>query len=208
MYLDKQFDGRGCFRNNATRFVDSSKTIQDCISSGYTINNTIEVAIPDLRNDTFAISRSCNASNEEILINLMNPLMDVNQINASVSSENLPNDTLDAYLASTCGNNPDCGKTEAGNGLYSYETSYKENVTIWMICLGDPVLNTTLNIQASYLRNWTEPVEDEMEGLSRGGIAGIVIACVVAFLFIVGLMISLKGTIWFKNLFSCCKNKT
>lgn len=77
-----------------------------------------------------------------------------------------------------------------------------------MICLGNPVLNTTLSIQAAYLRNWTESVsEDEEEGLSRGGIAGIVIACVVAFLFIVGLLFSLKGTLWFKNKCSCCKNK-
>ena len=77
-----------------------------------------------------------------------------------------------------------------------------------MKCLGNPVLNTTLTISGAYLRNWTEPASDEEEGLSRGGIAGIVIACVVAFLFIVGLIISLKGTLWFQSLCKCCKNKT
>jgi len=96
----------------------------------------------------------------------------------------------------------------AGKGLTNYETSFEEKLSFWMICLGNPVLNTTLSIQAAYLRDWTESVsEDEEEGLSRGGIAGIVIACVVAFLFIVGLLFSLKGTLWFKNKCSCCKNR-
>jgi hypothetical protein len=73
-----------------------------------------------------------------------------------------------------------------------------------MICLGNPVLDTTLTIKATYLRNWIEPAGSGDEGLSKGGIAGIVIACIVGFLFIVGLIISLKGTTWFKGLCGKC----
>lgn len=73
------------------------------------------------------------------------------------------------------------------------------------MCLGTPVLDTKLTISAAYLRNWTEPViAEEEEGLSKGGIAGIVIACIVVFLFIVGLL-GFKGSAWFGK---CCKNKT
>lgn len=90
-----------------------------------------------------------------------------------------------------------------------YETSYNENLNIWLVCLGDPSWNTKLSITAAFLRNYTEPVSDsEEETLSKGGIAGIVIACVVGFLFIVGLLISQRNVAWFKNLFKCCKNKT
>jgi hypothetical protein len=187
-----------------------------CINGGYSIDNALNVEIPDLRpydneaNETitpqFLIQRSCNTTNEEILITLMNTMMDVNQVNASVFTQDLPNDTLDAYVGSSCGMNSDCGVP--GKGLDSYETSYNENVTLWMICLGSPVLKTTLTIQAAYLRNWTEPVTDDGEGgLTRGGIAGIVIACVVAFLFISGLAFSLKGTLCCKHLCCCLRNK-
>lgn len=52
------------------------------------------------------------------------------------------------------------------------------------------------------MRNWTEPItEDKSKGLSKGGIAGIVIASVVVFLFAVGLYVC-KGKEW------CFKNKT
>lgn len=79
-----------------------------------------------------------------------------------------------------------------------------------MVCQGDASWNTVLNITAAFVRNYTAPVSDSDDdsGLNQGAIAGIVIACIVAFLFIVGLVINLKGTLWFKNLLSCCKNKT
>jgi len=161
-----------------------------------------------LRNDTFfEVSKMCNSTWEEILITLSNPLMDVNQINTTIKSESMPVDSIDAYLGTTCGKNAECGKDSIGKGLFQYETSFDEKITIWMVCLGNSSWNTTLNITAAYLRDYVE-LEEESEGLSKGGVAGIVIACVVAFLFIVGLVISLKGTLWFKSLFSCCKNKT
>jgi hypothetical protein len=130
----------------------------------------------------------------------------VNQVNATVKTVDLPVDTLDAYVGTSCSAKDNCGI--AGIGLENYETSYNENLTVWMICLGNPVLNTTLTIGAAYLRDWTELMSNEdEEGLTRGGIAGIVIACVVAFLFIVGLTFSLKGTVCWKKMCSCFKNK-
>ena len=78
-----------------------------------------------------------------------------------------------------------------------------------MDCLGSPDFNTSLHIEASFIGNLTSSSSDgELSGLRPEGIAGISVACVVAFLFILGLTISLKGTLWFKNICKCCKNKT
>lgn len=67
-------------------------------------------------------------------------------------------------------------------------------------------------ITAAFLRNYTMPVEEESEeeegGLRKEGIAGIVVASVVAFLFILGMIVSFKGWAWVKSFFKCCKNKT
>lgn len=143
------------------------------------------------------------------MITLTNSYRYVDQIDTVVSTESLPENEIDAYLGTACGRNAQCGKENNGKGLIAYEDSYNENVTIWMVCLGNAAWNTTLNITAMYLRNYTEPeVESSESGLSKGGIAGIVIACVVAFLFIVGLLISLKGTAGLKSLCKCCINKT
>jgi hypothetical protein len=161
-----------------------------------------------LRNSSFLFERTCNTTNEELLINLMNTQMDVNQINAFVSTTDLPDDTLDAYLGTTCGENKECGSGILGKGLAQYETSYNEKVTIWMVCLGNPVLNTTITIQGAYLRDWTESEydddddddedDDDDDELSKGGIAGIVIGSIVGFFIIVGAIICCK----------CNKNKT
>lgn len=143
------------------------------------------------------------------MITLTNSYMYVDQVNTTITTESLPENEIDAYLGTTCGRNAQCGKDNNGKGLNGYEESYNENVTIWMVCLGNTTWNTNLNVTALYLRNYTEPVSDSSEsGLSKGGIAGIVIACVVAFLFIVGLLISLKGTAGIKSLCKCCLNKT
>jgi hypothetical protein len=77
-----------------------------------------------------------------------------------------------------------------------------------MVCQGEPEWNTALNISAVFVRNYTAPVEEAEGGITGGGIAGIVIACIVAALFITILIFSLRGTLWFKNLCKCCRNKT
>ena len=91
--------------------------------------------------------------------------------------------------------------------------AYNETIAIWMMCQGDSTQNISLSITAVFYSNYSLPADvtsssDGSGSLSSGGIAGITIACVVAFLFIVGLLISLKGTLWCKNQFKCCKNQT
>lgn len=75
-----------------------------------------------------------------------------------------------------------------------------------MVCLGQSEWSTSLNFNVTYLRDFVFE-EAESKGLSGGGIAGIVIACVVATAFIIGLILSIKGTAWLRTLF-CCQNKT
>jgi hypothetical protein len=102
----------------------TAKTFGDCVNAGYHVpNNSYEYEIPDLRNSSFALSSACNFTNEEILIRLMNTQMDVNQVNASVYTVDLPPDTLDAYLGSVCANDQ-CGSASPGKGIEAYETTY------------------------------------------------------------------------------------
>jgi hypothetical protein len=85
-----------------------------------------------------------------------------------------------------------------------------------MLCNGQASVdtNTSLVLWAIYVKEYIAPGaddgSDDDEGLTSEGVAGIVVACVVAFLFLVGLFFSLKGTQWFQTTFKCrfCKNKT
>lgn len=126
IYLDLLYDDRGCFRNNASRLNDMTiKTFPGCVTAGHSVvNNSYEYEIPDLRNSSFMLATACNVTNEEILIKLMNTQMDVNQMNSSVYTVDLPVDTLDAYLGTVCGANGDCRPSSAGKGFELYETSY------------------------------------------------------------------------------------
>lgn len=54
-------------------------------------------------------------------------------------------------------------------------------------------------------------MDDSKGGLSGGGIAGIVIACIIVFIFVLSILIRTKGLSWFVDAFRsirCCKNRT
>jgi hypothetical protein len=78
-----------------------------------------------------------------------------------------------------------------------------ETLAIWFLCVADPAWGASLFIWANYSMNVTSEATEE---LTQGAIAGIVIACVVGFLFIVGLIISLTKPGAFKRVF--CQNQT
>ncbi len=208
VYLGLSYDDQSCFQYNETRKHYALNTYSECVNAGYTvINNTDYIEFGDLRNESFSLVSQCNATGEEHLFILGNPLMDVNEINTTITSTSMPeNETYDAYLSATCGKDAVCGSKHVGKGLQGYETSYNENITVWMVCQGDASWTTVLNITAAYVRNYTMPTMDTSDSkLQDGAIAGIVIACIVAVLFILGLGYSLKGTLWFKSI---CKNRT
>ena len=83
-----------------------------------------------------------------------------------------------------------------------------------MLCQDATDYNVSLSISAAYLADYVMPPTPYVNetftgasngGLSQGGIAGIVIGSVVGAVFLVGLLVSLKGTQWVRNI---CKNKT
>jgi hypothetical protein len=111
------------------------------------------------------------------------------------------------------GVNGSCGAgVIAGRGFVNYNASANETISLWMICL-DPVdWNTTLSITALFQMNIStmQPVLSSDNSLSGGGIAGIVIACVVVFFSLLAIyFITKKGPVSMREaLIRCCKNKT
>ena len=174
-------------------------------------NNTI--ILGDLTNSSINFTSQCQSVGQELLVLINNPMMFVDTINATIVADNMDNET--AYLGASCSASVDCNlyTTGQGYGIQNYQMTYNETIAIWMMCQGDITENITLTITAVFYSNYSLPVDMTSSSsgsapLSPGGIAGIVIACVVVCLFIVGLLVSLKGTIWCKNQFKCCKNQT
>lgn len=95
-------------------------------------------------------------------------------------------------------------------GFFNYSTTQSEKIEFWFYCNEEAALyNETLNITAYWVSDIE--IDDASSGLSGGGIAGIVIACIVVFLFVMGILIRTKGLGWFVEIWKsirCCKNKT
>lgn len=210
VYSGFSFDERGCWapysNNTRTQGLSVATTMDACVAAGQTVmGSTEQIEIGDLRNATLQLSRECNAAGQEFLLVLTNPLMDVNQLNVSLSSDSTNSSMPSGYIGVSCSAKTQCGLSALdGTGLVGYETSYNEKISVWMLCQGDASSNITLSVDGAYLRDYV--VEEEWHSaLNKGGIAGIVVAAAVVVIFAIGLIISTKGLVWFKNLCRCCQ---
>jgi hypothetical protein len=159
--------------------------------------------------EVFSFTNVCNNTGEEYYLNIWNKLSQANEINATlITAENVTVTGVDAYLDTYCefGKNKQCSANNTRRGFLKYITRPNEKLEFYLLCQSGAELNATLTITAKFLYN--VDIEEE-EGLSGGGIAGIVIACIVVFLFIVGVYISRSGDYMpglLKNCL-CCKKK-
>ena len=129
---------------------------------------------------------------------------EIDVVTANFSASSLP---ADQTLASAAFIGASCSEAACKTGLGFNMTSLQPNETlaIWLLCEADPSWGTSMMIWANYSMNVTEAASTD---LSQGAVAGIVIACVVGFLFILGLIISFVKPGTFKRLFKCCQNQT
>ncbi len=188
----------------------SSITINSSNSTNGTSNSSIVSNVSISTIAVFTFTKTCNYSGEEYYLLLTNKLAQSNEVNATL----LPNgnSTIQESIVDTfCSLGGSDGKCSSNNtsrkGFSHYKTGYGDKLEFWLFCNSQNVgLNATLNITARFLN--VIDVEEESSGLSGGGIAGIVIACIVVFLFSVGMLIKYKGLSWIINALKCCKNKT
>ena len=130
-----------------------------------------------------------------------NASQEIDVVSANFSASSLPTDQT---LASAGFIGASCSEAECKTGLGFNMTTLQpdETLAIWFLCEADPAWDTSLFIWANYSMNVTAP---ESMGLSHGAIAGIGIASVIAFLFILGLVMSLTKPGAIKR---CCQNQT
>jgi hypothetical protein len=206
------FDTRGCFNQTllTKRFTSKSITThKGCFANGYWIKtNNQFISIPDtskLSENTTGLwnyTYQCNKTNEEFYLHITNKMSQVNQINSTLTS--LGGAGVDGFLHTFCNGASDkeCSVNTSTRGFSNYTSKPGEMIEFYLHCVGPVERNITLSVTAQYLYSVAE--EEAEEGLSGGGIAGIVIACIIVFVVAVGILVSQKGV----GALRCCKNKT
>jgi hypothetical protein len=106
-------------------------------------------------------------------------------VNASLSSLNAAGD--DGFLHTFCNgaSNKECSANASTRGFSNYTSLPGEMIEFYLHCVGPVQRNITLIVSAKYLYSI---VDDVSEGLSGGGIAGIVIACIIVFIVAVAII--------------------
>jgi hypothetical protein len=112
---------------------------------------------------------------------------------------------VDGQLHTYCNgaSNKNCTDNATTTGFSNYTALPGEMIEFYLLCTGPSTSNTTFTVTAQYL--YSIPVAEEFEeGISGGGIAGIVIACIVFVIIVVAVLVYFKGVGGLR----CCNNKT
>ena len=224
VYNNLYWDAWGCYNQTQSPTRPNNLTIVNsngCFQGGFNVSsNTQAISLGDLSqngSNSFAQNYSCKYTGEELYLSIKNPFMQINQVNATISSiptGDTPANTTDAYVAQLCqlGVNGSCGAgVISGRGFVNYNASNNETISLWMICLDRTDWFTTLSITALFKMNiTTDQAFTTDNSLSGGAIAGIVIASVVVFFSLLAIYyITKKGPVSMRQaLIRCCKNKT
>lgn len=199
-YQGFAFDIRGCFNQSllTSRFNSKSiTTARGCFAAGFWIKtNNAFVKIPNTKNLTvnetglWNYTYQCNSTNDEFYLHITNKEYQANTLVANLTSLRTDESIVDGYLHTYCNgaSSKNCSDVASTRGFTNYTTKPGEMIEFYLFCAGDVSLNTTLTVTAQYL--YSVEMEEVEGGLSGGGIAGIVIACIIVFIVAVAILVS------------------